>query len=88
MRSTSLLRKSNFLRWVWKPLLRKAGLRPVRFHSLRHTHITALMADGANPRGISERVGHSRTSMTLDVYSHAVEGMQRELADRFDRLLG
>ncbi len=82
------LRKSNFTRRMWHPLLAKAGLPRVKFHSLRHSHVTALLAAGGNLKAVSERVGHSRTSMTADVYGHAVEGMQRELADRLERLFG
>jgi integrase len=82
------LRKSNFTRRVWHPLLAKAKLPRVRFHSLRHSHITTLLAAGGNLKAVSERVGHSRTSMTADVYAHAVEGMQRELADRLEQLYG
>ena len=80
------LRRSNFIRRVWHPWLKEAGLPRVKFHSLRHSHITALLADGGNLKAVSERVGHSRASMTADVYSHAVEGMQRELATQLDRL--
>ena len=50
--------------------------------------MTALLAAGGNLKAVSERVGHSRTSMTADVHGHAVEGMQRELADRLERLFG
>ena len=82
------LRKSNFTRRVWHRWLKNAGLPRVKFHSLRHSHITTLLADGANLTAVSERAGHSRTSMTTDVYAHAVEGMQRELAARLDRLFG
>jgi integrase len=39
-------------------------------------------------KAIAERVGHSRTSMTADVYAHAVKGMQGELTDKLDRLFG
>ncbi len=60
----------------------------VKFHSLRHSHITTLLADGGNLTAVSQRAGHSRTSMTADVYAHAVEGMQQELAARLDRLFG
>ncbi len=69
-------------------MLEEAKLPKVKFHSLRHSHITALLADGAPLTAVSERVGHSRTSMTTDVYAHAVEGMQRELANKLDRLYG
>lgn len=82
------LRKSNFIRREWHPLLQRAGLPRVKFHALRHTHVTVLLAAGGNLKAVSERVGHSRTSMTSDVYAHAVQGMQRELAEKLDRLFG
>jgi integrase len=72
------LRRSNFTRRVWHKLLEKAGLPRVKFHSLRHSHVTNLLAQGASLTAVSERVGHSRTSMTTDVYAHALEGGQRE----------
>jgi integrase len=87
-RSGRPLRRSNFIRRVWHKLLAEAELPKVKFHSLRHSHITALLAEGAPLPAVSERVGHSRTSMTTDVYAHAVEGMQRDLADRLDSLYG
>ncbi len=82
------LRRSNFSRRVWHPWLRRAGLPSVKFHSLRHSHITMLLADGGNLLAVSQRVGHSRTSMTVDVYAHAIEGMQRDLVSRLDRAIG
>ncbi len=82
------MRKSNFTRRVWRPLLAKAGLPRVKFHSLRHSHVTELLASGANLKAVSDRVGHSRTSMTADVYAHAVEGAQKELAETLDTLHG
>ena len=82
------LRRSNFTRRVWHKLLDEAKLPRVKFHSLRHSHITTLLAEGAPLTAVSERVGHSRTSMTTDVYAHAVEGMQRELANTLDRIYG
>jgi integrase len=44
-----------------------------------------LLAEGANLLAVSQRVGHSRTSMTADVYAHAMEGMQRDLVSNLDR---
>jgi integrase len=82
------LRKSNFIRRDWHPLLAKADLSYLKFHSLRHSHVTMLLAAGGNLKAVSERVGHSRTSMTSDVYAHAVQGMQQELADKLDQLIG
>jgi integrase len=82
------LRRSNFIRRVWHPLLVSAGLPKVKFHSLRHSHVTMLLAAGGNLKAVSERVGHSRTSMTADVYAHAVTGMQGGLVSTLDRLFG
>jgi len=82
------LRKSNFIRRDWHPLLERAELRRTKFHALRHTHVTMLLAAGGNLKAVSERVGHSRTSMTSDVYTHAVQGQQRELADTLERMFG
>ena len=80
-------RKGNLLRRWFRPLLKRAGLPPVRFHGLRHTHATLLLAQGAHPKVVQERLGHSQIAMTLDVYSHAVPSMQREAARRLDDLL-
>jgi len=82
------LRRSNFIRRIWHPLLAKAELPRVKFHSLRHSHITNLLAAGGNLKAVSDRVGHSRTSMTADVYAHAVDGMQEELVRKLDQQLG
>ncbi len=55
----------------WLPLTKEAGLRGLRFHDLRHTHISLLIANGADIKVIQNRVGHARASMTLDRYGHA-----------------
>jgi len=81
------LRKSNFIRRSFKPLLRKAGLPDIRFHDLRHTAATLLLARGVNPKVVQERLGHANVSLTLDVYSHVLPSMQQDAADRLDDLL-
>ena len=60
---------------------------PIRFHDLRHTHISHLLAAGVHPKVASERAGHSSVSITLDVYSHLLPGMQEEAANRIDAAL-
>ena len=46
------------------------------FHDLRHTHATMLLKQGINIKVISERLGHSKIQLTLDVYSHVMPDMQ------------
>ena len=54
----------------------KAGLGGVRLHDLRHTHATLLMKLNVNPKVVSERLGHSSTRLTMDIYSHVLPGLQ------------
>ena len=80
------LRKSNLTRRDFKPLLKAAGLPPIRFHDLRHTAATLLLAQGVHPKIVQERLGHSQISITLDTYSHVLPSMQRDAAQRLDDL--
>lgn len=61
--------------------LRKAGLPPIRFHDLRHTHATMALAAGVHPKVVSDRLGHANVSITLDVYSHAAPAMEAAAAE-------
>jgi integrase len=60
----------------WRLQVRKLGLRRIRFHDLRHTHGSHMLASNVHPKIASERLGHSRVGITLDLYSHVVEGLQ------------
>ena len=71
----------------FEPLLAKARLPRIRFHDLRHTAATLLLAQGIHPKIVSERLGHSRVGITLDLYSHVTPTMQREAAVAMDALL-
>ena len=81
------LRKSNLVRRSFLPLLKRAGLPAIRFHDLRHTAATLLLAQGVHPKIVQERLGHSQISLTLDTYSHVLPGMGREAASKLDALL-
>ena len=54
----------------WDRLLATTGLPQVRFHDLRHTHASQLLAEGVHPKIVMERLGHSSISITMDIYSH------------------
>ena len=57
-----------------------AGLPVIRFHDLRHTHASLLLARGTNPKVVQERLGHASVAITLDLYSHVVPDLQTEAA--------
>ena len=64
--------------------LAKSAELKVSFHGLRHSHLTALMASGINPKVISERAGHASVATTLDLYGHVMPGMQEGVAQGVD----
>jgi integrase len=59
----------------------------VRFHDLRHTFATLLLAGRVNPKVVSEALGHASVSITLDIYSHVMPDMQQDAAATLDRVL-
>jgi integrase len=68
-------------------LLAGADLPSVRFHDLRHTAATLLLAQGVDPRTIMETLGHSQISLTLNTYSHVLPALQEEAAAKLDAIL-
>ena len=68
-------------------LVRAEGLPHLTFHGLRHAHATLALSAGVNPKIVSERLGHSSISVTMDIYSHALPGMQEEAASAVEQLL-
>jgi hypothetical protein len=60
----------NITRRHFEPALKRAGLRHVSFHSLRHTNASMRIAAGQNIKYIQTQLGHSSITITLDVYGH------------------
>ncbi len=54
----------------FKRALRKAGLRDIRYHDLRHTFASQLLCNGANILYVSQQLGHSNPGITMKIYSH------------------
>ena len=71
----------------WSRLIAKTHLARLRFHDLRHAHATHMLANGVHPKIASERLGHSKVSITLDLYSHVIPGMQADAAATVDAAL-
>ena len=63
---------------------RMTDIPRVRFHDLRHSHATQLLATGVHPKIASERLGHASVGITLDLYSHVTDTMQSEAAAKLD----
>ena len=73
----------------YKSLLQKAKLpTTLRFHDLRHSAASLLLAQGIHPRAIMELLGHNSITVTMNVYGHVMPAMMREAADKMDAILG
>ena len=77
---------SNFDR-AWRTFKRAHGFT-FRFHDLRHTHASLLLALGVHPKIVQERLGHASVTMTMDVYSHLLPGVQEAAVAKFEETLG
>jgi integrase len=74
----------NVLDGRFRSLIKAAGVPRIRFHDLRHTCATLMLANGEHPKVVAERLGHSDVGITLNRYSHVSPDMQRAAADRLD----
>ena len=69
---------------AFRRIIKRAGLKDLRIHDLRHTHATLMLKAGIHPKVVSERLGHANIGITLDIYSHVLPGMQEAAAEKFD----
>ncbi len=72
--------RPNSIGQAFRRLVEAAGVPVIRLHDLRHTHATHLLMAGVNVKVVSERLGHSSVSFTLDTYGHVMPGQQAEAA--------
>ena len=86
-RAGGFVESQNLLRREFYPLLDRAGLPRIRFHDLRHTAATRMLAQGVHPRIAADVLGHASPSLILDRYGHAIEAMHRPAAQAMDTLL-
>ncbi|RKN39980.1 tyrosine-type recombinase/integrase [Micromonospora endolithica] len=80
-------RQNDFNERCWRPLMRSLGMKGVRFHDLRHYHASAmLLITNGDVQYVSKRLGHSRPSITLDVYGHVLDHARRDVSAAFAAL--
>ena len=68
----------------FRDLTERVDVPTIRFHDLRHTSATLLLAEGVHGKIVQERLGHANIAMTLDLYSHVTADMQRQAADTLE----
>ncbi len=69
------------------PLIKKAGVKRIKFHGLRHTVATLMLSAGVPAHVVQRRLGHAKIEMTLGIYAHALPSMQQDAASRLAKLL-
>ncbi|MCC5911411.1 MAG: site-specific integrase [Clostridiaceae bacterium] len=72
----------DYISNAFNRLTKKLDIPKRRFHDLRHTHATLLLKEGVHPKVVSERLGHSQISITLDIYSHVIPSMQKDAVEK------
>ena len=80
----SLLHPCRFTR-IFKLMAEKLNL-PITLHGLRHSHATVLINAGVSIKVVSERLGHSNISTTMDIYIHVLLEMQQKAVDVFNNM--
>jgi integrase len=76
----------NLLRQMER-LIKKAGVKRISFHGIRHTHATLMLTNGENIKVVADRLGHSRASTTLNFYAHSIPAMDANAAISFENFL-
>jgi integrase len=82
------IRRTAWMRRVWKPALRAAGLDAgLGTHTLRRSQVALLIAQGEHPKVIADRLGHTSVQTVLDVYGHLYAGADQAAAQRLEAQL-
>ncbi len=74
------------LRRNFKYYQRLAGVKDIRLHDLRHSHVALLINLGQDPLTIKKRLGHSDITITLNTYGHLYDDAQKKLANKLDEI--
>lgn len=74
-------------RRFYQNFMKKIGIEPLKFHSLRHTFASMNIENGADVKTISEILGHSDVDVTLKIYTHTSNKAKRKAVEKFEALL-
>jgi hypothetical protein len=72
------------VRHIFTRLLKRAGLRQIRIHDLRHTSASLLLQQGESIVYVRDQLGHSSIQITVDTYGHLIPGANRAAVDGLD----
>ena len=76
-------RANDWLKWIYK----KYPQKKITIHGFRHTHASLLFEAGATIKEVQERLGHSNSKTTLDIYTHVVKEKKKETALKFAQFM-
>ena len=77
-------RVPSTLTLAFRRLTRRIELEGVRLHDPRHTMASLYLEQSVNPKTVAERLGHASVTITWDLYSHCLPGVQEAAAAQFD----
>jgi integrase len=81
------LQANNLGQREFAGLIKAASVKTITFHGMRHTCATLLLKAGVPAKVVQERLGHQSVAITLDVYSHVLDTMQDDAADKLGSIL-
>lgn len=79
--------KKNMMNRHFKPAIKKAGISGIRFHDLRHSYCALKIHQGSNIKYIQQQMGHSKPTVTLNVYAHLFDKSNPESAKELESLI-
>ena len=71
----------------FKDILKENNLPSIRIHDLRHSHASLLLSKGASQKAISSRLGHSTIQITMDLYTHLYNSVNKQVANKVNGFL-
>ncbi len=77
----------NYYTKKFKKFLRKNNLDEIRLHDMRHTNASFMLRQGISPKVAQQRLGHSDFSTTMNIYSHVMQSVEQEAAQKLDKAL-